>query len=108
VIRDYVHVTDLAEAHVKALAWLKAGGASRPFNLGAGQGLSNLEIVAAAEEALGTKPQFTMADRRPGDPPRLVADTRAARAILGWTPTRSDPVNLIRTVAAFERSRMPA
>jgi UDP-glucose-4-epimerase GalE len=105
VVRDYVHVTDLAEAHVKALAWLKAGGSSRPFNLGAGKGLSNLEIVAAAEQALGVRPQFTMADRRPGDPPRLVADTRAAREVLGWTPTRSDPVNLIRTVAAFERSR---
>jgi UDP-glucose-4-epimerase GalE len=104
-VRDYVHVADLAEAHVGALGYLKAGGASRPFNLGAGQGLSNLEIVAAAEQALGVKPAFTMAGRRPGDPPHLVADTRAARLALGWTPTRSDPLTLIRTVAAFEQAR---
>jgi UDP-glucose-4-epimerase GalE len=107
-VRDYVHVTDLAEAHVAALGYLKAGGASRPFNLGAGQGLSNLQIVGAAETALGKAPPFTMADRRAGDPPRLVADTSAARSALGWIPTRSDPVNLIRTVAAFERARKRA
>jgi UDP-glucose-4-epimerase GalE len=107
-VRDYVHVTDLAEAHVKALAYLRAGGASRPFNLGAGQGLSNLQIVAAAWQALGSRPPYTMTDRRSGDPPRLVADTSAARAALGWVPTRSDPVNLIRSVAAFEKARMQA
>jgi UDP-glucose 4-epimerase/UDP-arabinose 4-epimerase len=104
-VRDYIHVTDLADAHVAALAWLKAGGASRAFNLGTGQGLSILQIVAAAEDALGLKPPFTVAGRRPGDPPSLVADPAAAKAAFAWTPTRSDPLTLIRTVAAFERAK---
>jgi UDP-glucose-4-epimerase GalE len=104
-VRDYVHVSDLADAHVAALAWLKAGGESRAFNLGSGLGLSNLQIVAAAEEALGVRPAFAMAGRRAGDPPRLVADPAAAKAAFRWTPTRSDAVTLIRHVAAFEASR---
>jgi UDP-glucose 4-epimerase/UDP-arabinose 4-epimerase len=104
-VRDYIHVTDLADAHVAALAWLKAGGASRAFNLGTGRGLSILQIVAAAEEALGLKPPFTLAGRRPGDPPSLVADPSAAKAAFAWVPTRSDPLTLIRTVAAFERAK---
>jgi UDP-glucose-4-epimerase GalE len=104
-VRDYVHVTDLADAHVAALAWLKAGGASRAFNLGAGEGLSTLEIVAAVETALGRKPAFVMTDRRPGDPPSLVADPAAAKAAFRWTPSRSDPVTMIRDVAAFETAR---
>lgn len=106
-VRDYVHVSDLADAHIAALAWLKAGGSSRAFNLGTGRGLSNLEIVAAAEQALGKKPPFTLAGRRAGDPPSLVADPAAAKAAFGWIPTRSDPATLIRTVAAFENARSP-
>ncbi len=104
-VRDYIHVSDLADAHVAALEWLKAGGASRPFNLGSGVGLSNLEIVAAAEKAIGRKPPFAMAGRRAGDPPSLVADPAAAKMAFGWTPKRSDPVTMIRDVAAFETSR---
>jgi len=103
-VRDYVHVGDLASAHVAALGWLKAGAASRAFNLGSGQGLSNLEIVAAAGRALGRPAPFIMAGRRPGDPPSLVADPAAAKAAFGWTPVQSDPETLIRTVAAFETS----
>ena len=106
-VRDYVHVSDLADAHVAALSWLKAGGASRAFNLGSGRGLSNLEIVAAAEQALGRRPPFAMAGRRAGDPPSLVADPAAAKAAFDWTPSRSDPLTLIRTVAAFEAARPP-
>jgi UDP-glucose-4-epimerase GalE len=105
-VRDYVHVADLADAHIAAIGWLKAGGASRPFNLGTGTGLSNLQIVAAAEQALGRKPPFEMAPRRAGDPPRLVADPTAAKTAFNWTPTRSDSVTLIRTAGAFEAGRM--
>jgi UDP-glucose-4-epimerase GalE len=101
-VRDYVHVADLAAAHVAALAWLKAGGASRAFNLGTGRGLSNLQIVAAAQAVLGRAPPYAMAPRRAGDPPSLIADPAAAKAAFGWTATRSDPASLIRTVAAFE------
>lgn len=106
-VRDYIHVEDLAAAHVAALDWLRAGGKSRPFNLGAGVGLSVFEVIAAAERALGAKPPFEVVGRRAGDPPRLVADPSAAKAAFGWTPTRSDAANLIQTAAAFERSRQP-
>ena len=105
VVRDYIHVTDLADAHVAALRYLKAGGASRPFNLGTGKGLSVLDIVGAAESALGKPVKFEMAGRRAGDPPKLVADPSAAIAALKWRPTRSDPATMIASVAAFEASR---
>ena len=101
-VRDYVHVTDLAEAHIKALDRLKAGGESRAFNLGSGKGLSVLEVVAAAERALGRKPPFDIGGRRAGDPPRLVADPRAAMTALDWTPSRSDADTMVASVAAFE------
>jgi UDP-glucose-4-epimerase GalE len=105
VVRDYVHVADLADAHVAALRYLRAGGASRPFNLGTGKGLSVLDIVAAAEQALGKPVAYEMAGRRAGDPPKLVADPTAALTQLGWTPSRSDPVTMIRSAAAFETAR---
>jgi UDP-glucose-4-epimerase GalE len=104
-VRDYIHVEDLVEAHVKALRWLQAGGASRPFNLGSGRGLSVLEVIAAAERALGRKPPFEIVGRRAGDPPRLVADIAAARAVLAWTPARSDADTIVASVARFETAR---
>jgi UDP-glucose-4-epimerase GalE len=106
VVRDYVHVADLADAHVLALNYLKAGGASRPFNLGSGVGYSVLEIVTAAEGVLGRPTPHEIVGRRPGDPPRLVADPQAAKAALGWTPRRSDLETMIGTTAAFEASRV--
>jgi UDP-glucose-4-epimerase GalE len=105
-VRDYIHVTDLAEAHIRALEWLKAGGASRAFNLGTGHGLSVLEVVAAAERALAKKPPYEVVGRRAGDPPRLVADPSAAMRAFDWTPTRSDADTLVRSVAAFEQARL--
>ncbi len=100
-------MTDLAEAHLAALAWLKAGepGRGRAFNLGTGKGLSVLEIVAAGERVMGKTPPHELAGRRAGDPPRLVADPSAAQATFGWRATRSDADTLIRTAAAFERAR---
>jgi len=104
-VRDYIHVTDLADAHLAALAYLRVGGASGPFNLGTGKGLSLLDVVAATETALGKPVRYETAGRRAGDPPKLVADPSAAMSAFGWSPTRSDAVNLIRTTAAFESSR---
>jgi UDP-arabinose 4-epimerase len=101
-VRDYVHVTDLADAHVAALRFLEAGGASQPLNLGTGEGLSVMQIVAAAERVLGQPIAYQMGGRRAGDPPSLVADPARAKRLLKWMPTRSDVDNLIRTTAAFE------
>jgi UDP-arabinose 4-epimerase len=104
-VRDYIHVADLADAHVAALRFLGAGGESQPLNLGTGAGLSVFQIVAAAERVLGRPVPFDMCGRRPGDPPSLVADPARARRLLAWTPTRSDVDTLIRTAAAFEALR---
>ncbi|QUD90821.1 UDP-glucose 4-epimerase GalE [Phenylobacterium montanum] len=107
-VRDYIHVADLADAHLAALAWLRAGpsGQGRPFNLGTGKGLSVLEVVKAGERVLGKTPPHELAGRRAGDPPRLVADPSAAQTAFNWRATRSDAETLIRTAAAFERTRM--
>jgi UDP-arabinose 4-epimerase len=104
-VRDYVHVSDLAEAHVAALRRLADGGASQPMNLGAGAGLSVFEIVAAAERVLGVPIAREMLGRRPGDPPSLVADITRARRLLDFAPRLSDVETLIRTAAAFDATR---
>jgi UDP-glucose 4-epimerase/UDP-arabinose 4-epimerase len=87
-LRDYVHVTDLADAHIRALEWLLDGGESRIWNLGAGRGISVREVIEAAGRALGRPVPHVIGDRRPGDPPILIADAQAADADLGWRPTR--------------------
>lgn len=104
-IRDYIHVADLADAHVRALAYLAAGGDSRALNLGTGSGSSVREVIAAVERIGGRKvPQREVA-RRPGDPPELVADPALARDRLGWLPRHSDLDTIIRTALAWETSR---
>jgi UDP-arabinose 4-epimerase len=85
-IRDYVHVTDLAEAHILGLRYLLGGGRSTALNLGVGQGHSVREIVAATEGVTGLKVPIHEAPRRPGDPPVLVAGAGRAGALLGWSP----------------------
>jgi len=88
-IRDYTHVVDLAEAHVKALQHLLAGNPSFTVNLGTGQGSSVKEVIASVEEVTGRKVPTKIVPRRPGDPPALVADPTRARQLLRWTTTRS-------------------
>jgi len=83
-IRDYVHVVDLADAHLKALEYLEAGGASTTVNLGTGVPASVLEVLKAAEDAIGRPVPYEIADPRPGDPIALYADTRRAEDLLGW------------------------
>src|SRR6185312_835012 len=100
-VRDYVHVSDLADAHVAALRFLERGGESQPMNLGSGAGLSVMQIVEAAGRVLGKPVAYEMGGRRAGDPPALVADPSRARRLLGWTPTRSDVETLIRHTLAF-------
>ena len=88
-IRDYIHVNDLAEAHALAIEYLWAGGESVALNLGTGCGHSVLEVLAAVEAATGRPPEWKNAPRRPGDPPRLVADAARAAQVLGWKARRS-------------------
>jgi UDP-glucose-4-epimerase GalE len=96
-VRDYVHVTDLAEAHVKALKYLEDGSAGVALNLGTGNGFSINEIVAAAEKIIGRKVPVSPQPRRPGDPPALVAASHRAWEVLGWRPTRSSLDNILET-----------
>jgi UDP-glucose 4-epimerase len=96
-IRDYIHVLDLGEAHLQALAHLRSGGGSELLNLGNGKGHSVLEVIAAARRVTGADVPYEIASRREGDPPRLVADARRAHAVLGWTPRRPSLEEIIRS-----------
>jgi len=89
-IRDYIHVSDLAEAHVLAVEYLINGGASNVFNVGTGIGHSVKEVLAAVERVTGKKVPYTIGPRREGDPPRLVANSQKLQTTLGWKPTRAD------------------
>lgn len=89
-IRDYIHVADLADAHERAMEALLEGRTLGPLNLGTGRGQSNREVIAAVERATGRTLAMTVAARRPGDPPELVADPTRARAELDWEPQHSD------------------
>ncbi|MNO55622.1 UDP-glucose 4-epimerase [compost metagenome] len=85
-IRDYVHVVDLVAAHAQAVDYLLAGGASTAFNLGNGQGFSVQQVIDTARRVTGRDIYISEAPRRAGDPPRLVADARRAKSLLGWQP----------------------
>ena len=89
-VRDYIHVCDLAQAHLLALRELEHGHSLGPLNLGTGTGYSVRQVLDAAAEVLGRPVPQSLAPRRPGDPPQLVADASAARDRLGFAPTRSD------------------
>jgi UDP-glucose 4-epimerase len=85
-IRDYIHVNDLADAHVLGLEYLLNGGESEVFNLGNGNGFSVREVIAAAEDVTGMVISVKECDRRPGDPPALIGTSEKARKILNWQP----------------------
>jgi UDP-arabinose 4-epimerase len=88
-IRDYIHVNDLADAHLKALEHLTAGKESFAVNVGTGTGYSVREVIAAAEKATGKRVPYKMGPRRPGDPPELVANPAKAETLLHWKAARS-------------------
>ncbi|HTX34701.1 MAG TPA: UDP-glucose 4-epimerase GalE [Bryobacteraceae bacterium] len=89
-IRDYIHVDDLAQAHILALEYLLSGGASDQFNVGTGTGHSVMEMVHAVEEVTGRKVPYVIGPRREGDPPELVASSEKLRNKLGWKPQYTD------------------
>ncbi len=89
-VRDYIHVSDLADAHERALDYLSGGGVSEIFNLGTGQGSSVMQLADAVSKVAGKVVPRVIAERRPGDPPILVASAEKAQDVLGWQPKRSD------------------
>jgi UDP-glucose 4-epimerase len=104
-VRDYVHVDDLAEAHLRALAHLDANPGAHAFNLGNGQGFSVREVIAAAEAVSGRKIPFSVEPRRPGDPAVLVAASDRARASLGWVPTYDRLAPILETALRWHRDQ---
>ncbi|NJB68305.1 UDP-glucose-4-epimerase GalE [Desulfobaculum xiamenense] len=103
-VRDYIHVTDLADAHIRALEVLMEGGASRMLNLGTGHGASVREVVDAVGRVLGQPVPAEMAPRRAGDPPMLVADATRARNELGWVPRHTDIDAIVETACRWHRA----
>lgn len=103
-VRDYIHVTDLAHAHILALEVLDRGAPFRAFNLGTGKGYSVLEVIRMAETITGRKIPFVIAGRRAGDPPVLVAGSQKVRAELGWTPRYPDLAPILETAWAWHRA----
>ncbi|MCL4155001.1 UNVERIFIED_CONTAM: hypothetical protein GTU68_035341 [Idotea baltica] len=96
-IRDYIHVEDLATAHVSAVRHLVDGGESVRCNLGTGVGISVKEIIDVAEEVTGKKVPVKFGERRPGDPAQLVANPQLAKEILGWEAARKDVRSMVET-----------
>jgi UDP-glucose 4-epimerase len=89
-IRDYIHVSDLADAHIRSLNYLRKGGNSEFINLGTGVGYSILEVIESARRVTGRDFKVRIEPRRPGDPAKLIADATKAAEVLGWQPIRSD------------------
>lgn len=96
-IRDYIHVTDLAQAHILAMKYLMAGGESNIFNLGNGIGFTVNEVIEAARKVTGDPIKAQVEPRRAGDPAQLIASSDKARTILGWNPEHADLEEIIQT-----------
>ena len=103
-VRDYIHVSDLAEAHVKALRRLLDGGRSSIYNLGNGRGFSVKEVIDAVERVTGLTVPVVFGDRRPGDPAALISDASKARDELGWRPQFAGIDEIVRTAWAWHRN----
>jgi UDP-arabinose 4-epimerase len=103
-IRDYVHVSDLADAHVKAANYLEAGGESTAFNLATGVGTSVLELISAVREVTGRPVPLSYQPRRPGDPAILFAEAKRACDTLAWTPRFTSMVETVETAVRFFRA----
>ena len=102
-VRDYIHVTDLANAHLLALDALRSGSASTSYNCGYGRGLSVRQVVAAVERVTGKMLPVKEGPRRAGDPPTLIADPSRIKSGLGWSPTHDDIDDIVRSALAWER-----
>jgi UDP-glucose 4-epimerase len=101
-VRDYIHVEDLASAHLKALDYLRDGGGSTVLNCGYGHGYSVREVLDAVQRVTGTKLNIVESPRRAGDPPALVADSARIREVVGWEPRHDDLDFIIETALSWE------
>ncbi len=104
-IRDYIHVNDLAQAHVLGLEYLLQGGSTEVFNLGNGLGFSVQEVIEAARVVTGRPIPVVRADRRPGDPPSLVGSAEKARRLLGWQPQYPDLHSILQHAWQWHQKR---
>ena len=104
-VRDYVHVEDLASAHLKAVEFMLRASGAHQFNLGNGRGFSVLEVIGAAERVIGRDIPFARVSRRQGDPSTLVASSRKAQAMLDWRPRHLDMADIIETAWRWHRTR---
>ena len=106
-IRDYIHVNDLASAHVRAIDYLRSGGATVALNLGVGHGASVREVLTTSEEVTGLPINAVETPRRPGDPAILVAAADEARSILNWTPHTTDLSEIVESAWRWEKDGPP-
>jgi UDP-glucose 4-epimerase len=104
-IRDYIHVTDLATAHVLGLEYLLKGGQSEAFNLGNSSGFSVREVIETAQQITACKIKVKECDRRPGDPPVLVGSSHKAKAVLGWQPQYADLSTILAHAWIWHKQR---
>jgi UDP-glucose 4-epimerase len=102
-IRDYIHVSDLVEAHLLALDALRGGAESSAYNVGYGRGLSVREVVRGMEAVIGKPLPVREGPRRAGDPPILISDPSFIKAALGWQPRHDDLADIIRSALEWER-----
>ncbi len=105
-VRDYIHVSDLARAHLDALRYLRGGGASITANCGYGRGYSVREVIDTVKKVSGVDFRVDLSPRRPGDPAQIVASSDRARAVLGWRPERDDLAAIVRHALGWERKLM--
>jgi UDP-glucose 4-epimerase len=103
-IRDYIHVEDLCSAHILAMKHLRNGGTSQFLNLGTGRGHSVKEVIETARHVTGRPIEMRMGARRPGDPPRLIAQADKARSVLGWRPRFGDLETIVRSAWQWQEA----
>ncbi|HVX57208.1 MAG TPA: GDP-mannose 4,6-dehydratase, partial [Candidatus Saccharimonadales bacterium] len=106
-VRDYIHVSDLADAHLLVLDALRGGAAPTSYNCGYGRGSSVRQVIAAVERVIGRPLPVREAPRRPGDPPTLIANSAKIKAELGWTPRFEDLEEIVRHALAWEKKINP-
>lgn len=104
-VRDYIHVSDLADAHVLGLEYLRQGGVTEAFNLGNGNGFSVKEVIEAARKITAKEIKAIATDRRPGDPPSLVGSSEKARTVLGWQPQYADLETILQHAWHWHQQR---